>query len=197
VAPAVARVQNPTLAENEWPVVRRVPDDQVARRPERYGGPSEHLRAIVDTMGRNECTRAKYLLRALTASTVLLVATGCGGASDSDSETTESATSDSATRESATPPSNGAVITSDVVAAASNRIGDHHGERLGFAVTVVALDSGYSIEQIVESPTPNADGSIEGVQPAGPPLGVLSAPAAPGGLRRPAQPDNHRLAIFG
>lgn len=144
-------------------------------------------------MGRNERTRTNLLIPTLMAGAVLLVGTGCGGASESESS--EPATSESAAGSDASP-SSGADITSDIVAVTSNRIGDQHGERLGFAVTAVALDSGYSLEQLVESPTPSADGSIEGVQPAGPPLGVLSAPAEPSGFRRSATPDETPVGDF-
>jgi len=74
--------------------------------------------------------------------------------------------------------------------AASNQIGETDGPGTGFAVTVVALDKGYSVEQIVEGAPLSADGSIPGVQAEGQALNVLSEPAEPNGFRRPAQaPD--------
>ncbi len=124
------------------------------------------------------------------------MASGCGGGSDSESGSAASDTRAATTPNAALPESSGAQITTDVIAATSNRIGDQHGERLGFAVTVAALDSGYTAAQIVESATPNEDGLIDGVEPAGPPLGVLSAPPEPGGFRRTAQPGNPPVGDF-
>jgi hypothetical protein len=61
------------------------------------------------------------------------------------------------------------------ITAAATSIVEVHGGALGFAVTVVAMDHGYSAQQIVEGPAIDADGVIMGVDPDGAPLGVLAA----------------------
>ena len=105
---------------------------------------------------------------------VLLI--GCSGGTDGADEP-RPAGSDGETQ---------SALSSAGVVSATNRIGEQYGPAVGFAVTVGALDRGYSVSQIVDASSLSDDGSIDGVAPAGPVLGVLSAPVEPAGFRRPA-----------
>lgn len=61
------------------------------------------------------------------------------------------------------------------VAAAAEVLVGRWDDRLAFFVVMASLDAGYSVSQVVEHPADlAADGSIPGVDPVGPPLGMLS-----------------------
>ena len=74
-------------------------------------------------------------------------------------------------------------LTVERIDAAATTIDEQWGERDGFAVVMLAADRGYAIDQIVEHPQIEGDGSIGGVEPAGPTRGLIE-PAAGSGARR-------------
>lgn len=75
----------------------------------------------------------------------------------------------------------------DRVAEAGRQLLDRWEDRLAFYALMAALDRGYSADQVIDSAAELApDGTIPGVGPAGPPLGLLS-PTGPGGEGPPGE----------
>jgi hypothetical protein len=91
-----------------------------------------------------------------------LLATGCGGGGGTSTSTSQ-----------ANAPSD---FTIEDVTAAGDTIVADWGDEDGLAVLLLAVDAGYSIEQIVENPSITAAGTIAGVEPAGAALGLLEDP---------------------
>ncbi|GAB3249597.1 hypothetical protein [Nocardioides dilutus] len=130
-------------------------------------------------------------LRGLVAlmATMAVFTGACGGSGDGSSQT--SSESDDA----------GAVSAADRTQAeglvdAESQITEEWGDVDGFAVTLLAIDRGYLLDQIVANPTIAADGTIEGVDPAGSASGMfgeLTAAAAEGASAHTV-PAVHRLA---
>lgn len=129
-----------------------------------------------------------------------MVAASCSG-SNADPETdapgsTEAAEDVAAAQTSSAPFA--AYVVGPVADAVAVIVLDH-GELNGFAVTMVALDSGYLLSQIVDSPSINSEGSLVGVAPAGPALGQFDS-VGPTGLRSvpsaPSTPPADRLSVL-
>lgn len=101
---------------------------------------------------------------------VLLVATACGGTGGAD---TDPAGGDRA-EESAGVDASETLDSVEVAEAIAAKLG----AEAGFAAVVLALDAGYSLQQIVDAGlegTLQASGVIEGVSPESPPFGLIEA----------------------
>ena len=63
------------------------------------------------------------------------------------------------------------------VVGAAQTIVSEYGDQEGFAALLLALDTGYTIGQVIDHAGElTATGSVEGVEPSGPPLGLLEDP---------------------
>lgn len=100
------------------------------------------------------------------------------------------------------------VVDADQISVAVDAIEAEWGAADGFAVTIIAVDNGYTVAQIVESPLIDAVGMIEGVEPDGEPAGLIEVESAGSdeqslgagielvGLRREAFPAEPPTAIY-
>jgi hypothetical protein len=93
---------------------------------------------------------------------VILIGVGCGQGDDGGTTTSPSA-----------EPSGS---FADDLTAASETIVEDWGDEDGFAVLLLAVDSGYSVAQIVDNPTLTLIGTIDEVEPEGPSPGLLADP---------------------
>lgn len=152
-------------------------------------------------MGGASLRAASKMMHSSIVAGVLIVATSCSGGDDampafSANESPESAES--------TSDSPFAIYLEGPIPDAAAVIHREHGDVDGFAVTVVALDSGYSVSQIVANPSIGADGLIVGLDPDGAPLGLVESDAGPQGFRAtpsttpppPKRPTDRLLFLF-
>ena len=120
-----------------------------------------------------------------------LGAASCGGG---DSAPLTGATTDSTASSIDSPVVNDAGVIADEL---TSGILEAVGVDSAFAAVLYALDAGYSVGQLADAArdgTITPTGTIDGIEPAGPPLGLITPPAGPTGfawraLARPATPD--------
>lgn len=130
------------------------------------------------------CTRRGAVVAVLA---LFLIATACSGSDDTTS--------------SGAPPSGAATeVTTETVASAAWTIVDLGGDVEGFSRTVLALDRGYSVSQIVAHPAAFSgtvpDIVVNGEEPEGEPLGLLVVPEGAGGGDEEGAMGRVRLAAL-
>ena len=104
---------------------------------------------------------ARRMVAALAV--VAMLAGACGG-NDEGSRVTEASTSDADASSSGYP---------DAIVAAADSIQAEWTGADAIGVTLLAADAGYTVDQIVEHPNIEADGTIDGVEPSGEPRDVV------------------------
>jgi hypothetical protein len=76
-----------------------------------------------------------------------------------------------------TTPASPVGSAAEPVVGAAQTIVSEHGDQEGFAALLLAVDTGYAIGQVIDHADQlTATGAIEGVEPSGPPLGLLEDP---------------------
>lgn len=152
------------------------------------GTPMSRLTRMSTRLPGRHVTRTRAVVAAIA-----LIATACSGGSDeSVSDVADippaSAADESPASEAAPAPENAPAAQQDEndpslpLLAAVGRNVAQHGDAGAFAVTMIAFDRGYSVEQIAAGEVIAVDGSIGIEEPAGPARGFLVS--GPQGLVR-------------
>lgn len=116
------------------------------------------------------------MLRPLAVVTVVgLFAGACSGSGGADTESRAvDDTSGGAGTDTAAALDGDVDVPPEIVAAAG-AIEAQWGAEDGFAVILLSIDRGYSIDQILETPSLGSDGTIDGLVPDDGPLGLIEA----------------------
>ena len=111
-------------------------------------------------------TAVRRMAAVVAVGALALGAVGCS--SDGDEAATDDATS----------TASAALIERADLEAAATRIADQWGARDGFAVTVIALDRGYSVDQLLDATAIDEDGTVPGTEPEDSDAGLVELAAA-------------------